>query len=368
MEWNARDENKYYVFDYYRDNCATRIRDLIDRATAGALARASTGGAEMTWRQHTERLSAEDLPVFLGLYVAMGPVIDRPITEWEEMFLPAKLADGVARAGLVEEQRLVIGAHRAAARAGPPAGRPAGSPWGAIGALALAALGWFAGRGARAARVGLGIGLASFGALVGSLGCLFVFLWLFTNHGSRTATRNILACAPLGGAPRRRRPRGGPRSARRVTRAARLSAKQGSRFPSATSAPPQVLRGFQDNALVLAFVVPVWSGAVAWSTWPPARALLCGPQAVRIERPQELAVRLPPRLPAARARALRPAPHDRARRLAPLPGDRGRDAPRALREAGAVGRQDHPGECAYRGGRFPRSSHKSACRGADPRR
>ena len=29
LSWNARDENKYYVFDYYRDNCATRLRDLI---------------------------------------------------------------------------------------------------------------------------------------------------------------------------------------------------------------------------------------------------------------------------------------------------------------------------------------------------
>ena len=76
LEWNAKEENKSYVFDYYRDNCATRVRDLVDRATGGALARVSTSPADLTWRGHTERLSAEDVPVYLGLYLAMGSFID----------------------------------------------------------------------------------------------------------------------------------------------------------------------------------------------------------------------------------------------------------------------------------------------------
>ncbi len=34
LERNARDENKFYRYDYYLDNCSTRIRDVIDRASA----------------------------------------------------------------------------------------------------------------------------------------------------------------------------------------------------------------------------------------------------------------------------------------------------------------------------------------------
>jgi hypothetical protein len=34
---DVREENRYYYYDHFRDNCATRLRDMIDRATGGAL-------------------------------------------------------------------------------------------------------------------------------------------------------------------------------------------------------------------------------------------------------------------------------------------------------------------------------------------
>ena len=97
LAWNALEENKYYLFDYYRDNCATRVRNLIDNATDGALHAATHTPASFTWREHTERLAADDPFVFFGLDLAMGGFIDQPITFWEEMFLPAKLEEGLRR-------------------------------------------------------------------------------------------------------------------------------------------------------------------------------------------------------------------------------------------------------------------------------
>ena len=35
LEWNARKENRFYRYDYYRDNCSTRVRDAIDRVLGG---------------------------------------------------------------------------------------------------------------------------------------------------------------------------------------------------------------------------------------------------------------------------------------------------------------------------------------------
>jgi hypothetical protein len=32
LKWNARPENKYYYYDYYLDNCSTRVRDAVDLA------------------------------------------------------------------------------------------------------------------------------------------------------------------------------------------------------------------------------------------------------------------------------------------------------------------------------------------------
>ena len=41
---NALDENKYYRYDYFVDNCSTRLRDALDRALDGALRAATRPG------------------------------------------------------------------------------------------------------------------------------------------------------------------------------------------------------------------------------------------------------------------------------------------------------------------------------------
>ena len=43
---DARAENRRYTYHHFRDNCATRVRDLIDEAAQGALAR--SGGEPIT--------------------------------------------------------------------------------------------------------------------------------------------------------------------------------------------------------------------------------------------------------------------------------------------------------------------------------
>src|SRR5690606_19749011 len=43
LEWNAREENRYYAYHYYRDNCSTRVRDAIDYALGGQLREALAG-------------------------------------------------------------------------------------------------------------------------------------------------------------------------------------------------------------------------------------------------------------------------------------------------------------------------------------
>ena len=42
IQWYAQPENVNYRYDYYRDNCATRVRDIIDNAIGGQM-RAKAG-------------------------------------------------------------------------------------------------------------------------------------------------------------------------------------------------------------------------------------------------------------------------------------------------------------------------------------
>ncbi len=97
VAWNARDENRFYRYDYYGDNCATRIRDVLDRTLGGALHQGWTvPGAGHTWRGETARITATDLPTYVGIEIALGRNADKPLSKWDEAFLPDYLANHLA--------------------------------------------------------------------------------------------------------------------------------------------------------------------------------------------------------------------------------------------------------------------------------
>ena len=61
---NALEANKFYRYDYYRDNCSTRARDAIDAVTNGALKRAMEAQpGQGSYRWHTRRLLAYNTPL-----------------------------------------------------------------------------------------------------------------------------------------------------------------------------------------------------------------------------------------------------------------------------------------------------------------
>lgn len=96
LEWNAREENKYYRYDYYLDNCSTRLRDALDQALGGVIqAQTGTAMSGTTFRRETRRLTRQDLPLYTGLMLGLGPPTDRPITEWELMFLPVRMMERI---------------------------------------------------------------------------------------------------------------------------------------------------------------------------------------------------------------------------------------------------------------------------------
>ncbi len=96
--WQSMEENRYYRYDYYLDNCSTRVRDAIDRALGGVLARtlANVPDNPRTWRGETARVTDGDWPPFAGIHVALGRNADQPLTRWNESFLPGLLADHLA--------------------------------------------------------------------------------------------------------------------------------------------------------------------------------------------------------------------------------------------------------------------------------
>ena len=94
VAWNASEAHKFYRYDYYTDNCATRIRDVLDRVLQGQIKTAfGDAGSGRTWRGETARITATNLPVFAGIEVALGRNADHTLSRWEESFLPELLAN-----------------------------------------------------------------------------------------------------------------------------------------------------------------------------------------------------------------------------------------------------------------------------------
>lgn len=87
-------ESSGYAYDYYLNNCSTRIRDLLDEVTGGALReRFVDRPAMQNFREHTRRLTQQRLWLHTGIMAGLGAFVDRPRNAWEEMFLPAAMAD-----------------------------------------------------------------------------------------------------------------------------------------------------------------------------------------------------------------------------------------------------------------------------------
>jgi hypothetical protein len=207
LVWNAREENKFYRYDYYRDNCSTRVRDALDRVLGGRLRAAfDTVATPATYRWHTARLTASSLPEYTGLMTGLGPAADRPISAWEEMFLPMKVRDrirGVTVPGadgrpepLVLSERHFASAGRAAEAAEPPFRIPGYLLAGALLGAALVLLGRAAPRSG-AARFGFSA-LAGLWLLFVSVGGVVLGgLWAFTDHAIAYRNENLFQLDPL---------------------------------------------------------------------------------------------------------------------------------------------------------------------------
>lgn len=208
LEWNVQPENREYLYDYFRDNCSTRIRDVIDRATGGRLKAATAGEPTgTTYRWHSERLVEGDKLSYFGLLGGLGPAADRPIDQWEEMFLPGKVREQVRRVQVPDASGRMVPLVKAEHTLFESTGRapeaekpPFWLPWYLLAGLALG--GALAGLGALARRSAAGrIGFALVGGLwsfVGGLGgAILLGLWTLTNHRIAYRNENLLQFDPL---------------------------------------------------------------------------------------------------------------------------------------------------------------------------
>ena len=91
--WNLEPENIVYPYHYFFDNCTTRVRDYLDEALSGKVAASNTGITEHTFREQVQAHYQSVALIGFSLDILMNSNIDRPVSEWEEMFLPLSLRE-----------------------------------------------------------------------------------------------------------------------------------------------------------------------------------------------------------------------------------------------------------------------------------
>ncbi len=116
---NALPENRRYLYDHFLDNCSTRPRDHIDRATAGTLRAVPENSVDdsFTFRALISQSLENEPFYFLVAEMFLGRSMDRARSEYEAMFLPHVLRDAVQKHLQVAPE--VVYARRASIRSRP---------------------------------------------------------------------------------------------------------------------------------------------------------------------------------------------------------------------------------------------------------
>ncbi len=113
LENNALPENANYYYDYFYDNCATRIRDVFVDVFGDSIRFDLQSDQDMTIRELTDIYLEDKFPWGdLGIDVCLGLPMDKRISPFNYMFLPDYIESGFNNAFIMDrsgkERPLVI--------------------------------------------------------------------------------------------------------------------------------------------------------------------------------------------------------------------------------------------------------------------
>lgn len=191
LEDNLLEINKYYQYDFFFDNCATRIRDIFKKAADSSFRYGNTiaGIRRITYRQIMNQYLYADHATRFGINLLLGTPTDRVMSNEDIMFLPDFLRDGVAGASI--GKRRLAGMASLILPGQEP--RTAGLNYVLMVTLlflALLSYGIF-----KNPQLGMLLSrLLLF--LTGFVGCFIILMWLGTDHQACQRNCNILWALP----------------------------------------------------------------------------------------------------------------------------------------------------------------------------
>ena len=190
LQVNRQPGNEYYLYDFFYDNCATRIRDIVEDKLGPDWGEDPVPEYSRCFRDMLKPYLQSKPWALFGVDLVLGLPSDKEATPWHYMFLPdemflafsqARHANGRALVGqyaLVLEQTFV------------PEKKTLFSPQ--VAAWLLFLLGILSLLKVRIARVFDKV----FFSLLGGVGLVILFLWFLSDHTATNANLNLLWALP----------------------------------------------------------------------------------------------------------------------------------------------------------------------------
>ncbi|OAB75833.1 hypothetical protein ULVI_14720 [Cochleicola gelatinilyticus] len=200
LQDNAKPENRAYKYDFFYDNCATKIRDVLQEVLGDRLTYSETISEEpYTFRDLIQHNLAWNSWGSLGIDIALGAVIDKEATPIEYQFLPdyvfkasenAKLQRGHTSKPLVKNTATLYESTRTKVSSNFIM-----SPLFIFGIIALVII-YLTVRDFRNNKRSRFLDALIF-FVTGLAGALLLFLWFGTDHTATYTNYNLLWAFPL---------------------------------------------------------------------------------------------------------------------------------------------------------------------------
>ena len=189
LEHNYLPDYRYYKYDFFRDNCATRIRDMINNCLCHrTLFEAHEVANAATYRDLLYAPTGHLLWWRLGVDLLLGQRCDRECNSMEYMFSPLEMMAQADTLGIVADRRQVL---EALPREEAYTPNPTMCFWLLfVVVLSLTIIGWAKGK----RLVWLDEVLFWTGGL---LSALLIFMWFGTNHYCTKMNWNLLWANPM---------------------------------------------------------------------------------------------------------------------------------------------------------------------------
>lgn len=196
LEVNALPENRFYQYDFFFDNCATRLLDVLEAVIGPKLSFAGAPDPGLSFRELLDPFLTDDTWIDLGMDLGLGLPADRTATPREATFLPERLMDYLAAAridrgdgvptALVTRTEMLAGPATETWDPGDDPNWPAIAGWllFALGALLTLA-------DARAGRTGRPVVDGLFFGVLGVAGLAVAFLWFVSLHDVAKTNLNL---------------------------------------------------------------------------------------------------------------------------------------------------------------------------------